>query len=121
MAIKTKPMQATATNGQHAPPTARKLPTGTLSVEVAGMAYSLDLTELQLATEVTERKHNATPGNPNWYTPEFLRDLAQAYTDLGIANCTPTQAALLREETGVRYAELRHDFFLTPGSHGATE
>lgn len=114
------PTQAAASNGQHVPATTRKLPSGLLEVEVAGMAYRLDLTELQLATEAVERRHGATPDNPDWYTAGFLRDLAQAYHDLGVLNCTPTQAAFLRKEAGEQYAAMRDGFFQTPGSHGAT-
>lgn len=100
---------------------ARPVPSGLLLVEVAGQSLKLDLTEVQVTTEAVERRHNATNDNPNWYTPEFLRDLAAAYIDLGIHQCTPTQAALLREAAQREYANLRAHFFSTPRSPGATE
>ncbi|OGT57665.1 MAG: hypothetical protein A3E01_02705 [Gammaproteobacteria bacterium RIFCSPHIGHO2_12_FULL_63_22] len=78
---------------------------------MAGTTFSVDVLIAEIACERVELKHGATDENMDWITAAFFADLASAYQEIGIVNCTPWMASQLRDAVRDRYLELKkkHD------------
>lgn len=88
---------------------------GTIEVKCGEREFAVDLVSLKLAGEEVEGRHQL-PENKYRPTPEFLRDLAEAYQSVGVESCTPTMAQQLWKHAWELWAGLKKN---SPSSTGS--